>query len=201
MRKLSKLTLQTGASVQPSAPNRPPPGYRPRGPEDRRGPPPPRPPRGPVSPDKRGVRPPPLQRRASESSVMEKERRPRMDRDRDERPERTESEERRRRERRREREERHKREKEKVRSGEKRSKKPQGLDIIDKLDVTGIYGQGRKYRGSDAFSTFAHTPQSFTTMVHSMLATRTAMQRKIGAHQCKLSQWALPTWRLAALVH
>jgi hypothetical protein len=71
---------------------------------------------------------------------MEKERRPRMDRD--EGRERTESEERRRRERRREREERYRKEKEKGRSGEKPAKKPKGLDIIDQLDVTGIYGQG-----------------------------------------------------------
>ena len=62
-----------------------------------------------------------------------------------ERPERTESEERRRRERRKEREERHRREKEKIRTGERKMKKPQGLDIIDKLDVTGIYGQGRTW--------------------------------------------------------
>lgn len=71
---------------------------------------------------------------------MEKDRRPRMDRE--EMRERTESSERRRAERRKEREERHKREKEKVRNGEKPKRKPQGLDIIDKLDVTGIYGQG-----------------------------------------------------------
>lgn len=56
--------------------------------------------------------------------------------------ERTESSERRRAERRREREERRQREKEKARNGEKPKRKPQGLDIIDKLDVTGIYGQG-----------------------------------------------------------
>ena len=72
------------------------------------------------------------------------ERESRRDRDRSERPPRTESEERRRRERRKEREERHKREKEKIRSGG-RSRKPQGLDIIDKLDVTGIYGPGCEY--------------------------------------------------------
>lgn len=58
--------------------------------------------------------------------------------------ERTESSERRRAERRREREERRQREKEKARNGEKPKRKPQGLDIIDKLDVTGIYGQGRE---------------------------------------------------------
>lgn len=72
------------------------------------------------------------------------ERESRRDRDRSERPPRTESEERKKRERRKEREERHKREKEKIRSGG-RTRKPQGLDIIDKLDVTGIYGPGREY--------------------------------------------------------
>lgn len=71
------------------------------------------------------------------------EREGRRDRERGDRAPRTESEERRRRERRKEREDRHRREKEKIRTGG-RSKKPQGLDIIDKLDVTGIYGQGRK---------------------------------------------------------
>jgi len=81
----------------------------------------------------------------SESSVAdEKDRRDRRDRERGDRSERTESEERRRRERRKEREEKHKREKEKIRAGGGKLKKPQGLDIIDKLDVTGIYGQGRE---------------------------------------------------------
>lgn len=70
----------------------------------------------------------------------EKERLHRRDRERSERPQRTESEERRRRERRREREDRHRREAEKTR----KVRKAQGLDIIDKLDVTGIYGPGRK---------------------------------------------------------
>lgn len=78
---------------------------------------------------------------------MDKERENRRDRERErergDRPPRTESEERRRRERRKEREERHRREKEKIRNGGK-TKRPQGLDIIDKLDVTGIYGQGRE---------------------------------------------------------
>jgi len=113
----------------------PPPGHRPAGSEERRAPP--RPPRGPNSPSKRDYQP--RQRGMSESSAMgEKERRDRM--------ERTESEERRRRERRREREERHRREKEKDKG--KKMKKPQGLDIIDKLDVTGIYGQGCKLRSA-----------------------------------------------------
>lgn len=57
--------------------------------------------------------------------------------------ERVVEDERRRRERRKEREAR--REKEgKSKDGKSRTKKPQGLDLIDKLDVTGIYGQGRK---------------------------------------------------------
>ncbi|EGP91215.1 uncharacterized protein MYCGRDRAFT_107149 [Zymoseptoria tritici IPO323] len=124
----------------PSMPSRPPPNQRPAEmmPRDQlRGLP-----RGPDSPQKREHRP----RRASESSIiLEKERRPRMDRDRMENRERTASEEARRRERRKEREERHRREKEKVRAGgggDKRHRKPQGLDIIDKLDVTGVYGLG-----------------------------------------------------------
>lgn len=82
--------------------------------------------------------------------IDEKERRDRRERvDRGDRPPRTESEERRRRERRREREERHRREKERIRNGgqpqSKSGKKPKNLDLIDKLDVTGIYGQGCKY--------------------------------------------------------
>ncbi|GIZ39310.1 hypothetical protein CKM354_000269700 [Cercospora kikuchii] len=116
----------------PPRPTGPPPTYRPSGERDR----PPRPVR---SPDKNAF-PRSRPRRASESSVMEKERRPRVERE--EFRERTESSERRRAERRKEREERHKREKERVRNGEKPRRKPQGLDIIDKLDVTGIYGQG-----------------------------------------------------------
>ncbi|CZT17146.1 uncharacterized protein RCC_02978 [Ramularia collo-cygni] len=117
----------------------PPPPQRPQRPDEPRERQVRGPPRAPEHPANRQYRP----RRASESSVMERERRPRVDADRGEMRERTESSERRRRERR---EERHRREKEKIRNGEKssssRSKKPRGLDIIDKLDVTGIYGQG-----------------------------------------------------------
>jgi hypothetical protein len=80
----------------------------------------------------------------SASSVMNsQEREGHRDRERGDKAPRSESEERKRRERRKEREDRHRREKEKIRGGG-RSKKPQGLDIIDKLDVTGIYGQGRE---------------------------------------------------------
>ncbi|KAI6852665.1 hypothetical protein KC323_g9463 [Hortaea werneckii] len=114
----------------------PPPIHRPSASGERR-PAPPRPSRGVDSPPKREHRPRP--RGMSESSVMdEKERLHRRDRERSERPQRTESEERRRRERRREREDRHRREAEKTR----KVRKAQGLDIIDKLDVTGIYGPG-----------------------------------------------------------
>lgn len=119
----------------------PPPASRPSASDEHRE----RPPRllrGPDSPTKREHRP--RARGLSESSVIdEKERQHRRERERAERPKRTESEERRRRERRKEREERHKREKERERGGGK-TRRPQGLDIIDKLDVTGVYGQGCK---------------------------------------------------------
>lgn len=88
------------------------------------------------------------------------EREGRRDRERSDRPPRTESEERRRRERRKEREDRHRREKEKIRTGG-RSKKPQGLDIIDKLDVTGIYGQGRKFTCRNTSTAIADNIHSF----------------------------------------
>jgi hypothetical protein len=133
---------------QPRAPPRagtmPMNGSRPTGPGDKpRAPPPP--PYANGSSDRR--EPPRRPRGMSESSVMDKERDVRRERDRGERPPRTESQERRRRERRKEREERDRREKEKGRSGASgQRKKPQGLDIIDQLDVTGIYGQGRECR-------------------------------------------------------
>jgi len=102
------------------------------------------------------------------------EREGRRDRERGDRPPRTESEERRRRERRKERDERHRREKEKVRNGG-RSKRPQGLDIIDKLDVTGIYGQGRKLIDESTCTALTDKiPQFSTTTDHSTLATLTA---------------------------
>jgi len=77
------------------------------------------------SPDK--VKP----RRNSESSVMDREKH---------------DEDRRRRERRKERERREREGKSSKSKDGKPSKlkRPHGLDVIDKLDVTGIYGQGRK---------------------------------------------------------
>ena len=146
----AKVTNERATDLSTGAPTpRGPPGrsgsmanqHRPMGSDDRK------PYRGPprvgdsLSPPKR----PDHRRRASESSTtMGPDRRDRRDRDPNERPPRTESEERRRRERRKEREERHRREKERIRSGGKGGK-PRNLDIIDKLDVTGIYGQGCKY--------------------------------------------------------
>lgn len=91
---------------------------RPRDPRDTRGPPGPRPPHQ-SSPERRENRRP---RRNSESSMVDKGSLP-VD------------EERRRRERRKERDERA------AKDGKtRRVRKPQGLDIIDKLDVSGIYG-------------------------------------------------------------
>ncbi|KAI8936601.1 hypothetical protein NX059_007002 [Plenodomus lindquistii] len=90
-----------------------------RGPSRPRGQPSSRPPH-PSSPERRDNRRP---RRNSESSIIDK---------------RSLDEERRRRERRRERE-REERGKD-SKSSARRTRKPQGLDLIDKLDVTGIYG-------------------------------------------------------------
>lgn len=77
--------------------------------------------------------------------MMERDRLELRERDRRERPSRTESEERRRRERRREREEKYKAEKERLKNGGKPRKTGKNLDLIDKLDVTGVYGQGCKW--------------------------------------------------------
>ncbi|CAO2653174.1 Nn.00g025850.m01.CDS01 [Neocucurbitaria sp. VM-36] len=93
-----------------------------RGPPRPRGPPSQRPPRQ-SSPERRENR---RLRRNSESSMIDKGS---LD----------PNEERRRRERRKEREERGDRSKD-GKSGQRRVRRPQGLDLIDKLDVTGIYG-------------------------------------------------------------
>ncbi|KAF1935690.1 Pal1-domain-containing protein [Clathrospora elynae] len=93
-----------------------------RGPSRPRGPPGSRPPHL-NSPERRENRRP---RRNSESSIID---RGSLD----------PNEERRRRERRKEREERARDGKD-AKSGGKRVRRPQGLDLIDKLDVTGIYG-------------------------------------------------------------
>lgn len=90
----------------------------PRGPPRPRGPPEPRR----HSPDRRERRP----RRNSDSSIIDKAAQ--------------EKEDRRRRERRREREREERERDGKSSSTAKKVRKPQGLDLIDKLDVTGIYG-------------------------------------------------------------
>lgn len=90
----------------------------PRGPPRPRGPPEPRR-RVPESPDRRERRP----RRNSDSSIIDKAAQ--------------EKEDRRRRERRKEREE---KDRDGKSSSTRKVRKPQGLDLIDKLDVTGIYG-------------------------------------------------------------
>lgn len=134
-------------------------------------------------------------RRNSESSVMEREKR-------SERRERTEDDDERRRQRRKEREERHRREKEKIRNGGKPAKKQHGLDLIDKLDVTGIYGQGRMYLHH---SWRVHHPaadliaQSSTTMVPSMPAIHTGIARETREPQCKPFQSDQPIWLLVAV--
>ncbi|KAL6158086.1 hypothetical protein ACJBU6_03891 [Exserohilum turcicum] len=140
---LKSLSIDDGEKKKPPPPSRPAPGrsgtdpratHRPsrsdeerqrvrdtsRGPPRPRGPPGSRPPH-PDSPERRETRRP---RRNSDSSIVDRSLDPR--------------EERRRRERRREREERSKDGKD-PKTG-KRIRKPQGLDLIDKLDVTGIYG-------------------------------------------------------------
>ena len=111
---------------------------RPLGADDRHR----RPPRGPMRDPDSPQKKPEHRRCASESSMMEHERRERSDRDRRDRPPRTESQERRRRERRKQREERHKQEQERIKNGGKPRKPQKNLDLIDKLDVTGVYGQG-----------------------------------------------------------
>jgi hypothetical protein len=71
----------------------------------------------------------------------ERDRQHRRERERGDRPPRTESEERRRRQKRKEREERYKREGRDPKSAG-RTRAQRNLDLIDKLDVTGIYGEG-----------------------------------------------------------
>lgn len=73
------------------------------------------------SPDKQRLR------RNSESSVHDRE-----------------AEDKKRRERRKEREARREKEGKPKDGRPSKTKRPQGLDVIDKLDVTGIYGQGRE---------------------------------------------------------
>lgn len=112
-------------------------------------------------------------RRNSESSILD-----------------SKDEDRRRRERRKEREER--REKEgRTKDGKARpTKKPQGLDLIDKLDVTGIYGQGREcyISGLQSHSQKLTEIRQFSiTTDLSMHATHTATVKRMFVLLCKHS--------------
>ena len=159
----------------------------------RRGPAPPRGPPRPskdingldifASPPKTESRRP---RRNSESSILD-----------------SKDEDRRRRERRKEREER--REKEgKSKDGKSRTtRKPQGLDLIDKLDVTGIYGQGRKcyVLKLQLLNLKLTDNQQFSiTTDLSTHATPTATVRRMFVPPCKHSPRTQPTTLLVALV-
>lgn len=111
--------------------------------------------------------------------------------DRGERPPRTESEERRRREKRREREERHRREKERVQNGGKPRRPFRNLDLIDKLDVTGVYGQGCEFSFTKLVLLIRLTDyQYFITMVPSMLVDQLETRKETGRHRYKPSQRA-----------
>lgn len=83
-------------------------------------------------------------------------------------------------------------------------RKPQGLDLIDQLDVTGVYGHGGR-KLDCCFSTFQNnvsnnTGQSSITTVHLMLATLTVTVRRITVLQCKPSLPALQTTQSVDLV-
>lgn len=132
----------------------------------------------------------------------ERERQDRREREREKRPPRTESEERRRRERRKEREERYKREGRDPKSGA-RSRPQRNLDLIDKLDVTGIYGEGRKSTENiRTFEVETNGIVQYSTMTaRSMHATHTGTRKKTVEHPCKHSQKAQPTWRSEEQAH
>ena len=208
---LSDPAISTDCSVEPApsrtAPRVPPPRSaappvnppRPFGSEQRRDQP-----RGPPPPGNRA--PTQRPRGLSASSVMDsQEREGRRDRERSDRPPRTESEERRRRERRKEREDRHRREKEKIRTGG-RSKKPQGLDIIDKLDVTGIYGQGRTLTCRNTSTAIADKIPSFPPRwaIRRLQPSPQCKERQTRAHggvPCQFSKHGSRRFRTSELSH
>lgn len=112
-------------------------------------------------------------RRNSDSSVLSGHRKP-MD-----------SEEERKRQERRRRERRERREKEG--KDPKHRKPPKNLDIIDKLDVTSIYGTGCEFKKGKPRKLNTNIVQYSTTMAHSMLVTLTAIAKAADVHLCKLS--------------
>lgn len=126
-------------------------------------------------------------RRNSESSILDSHK----------------DEDRRRRERRKEREERREKEGKSTKDGKSRTtRKPQGLDLIDKLDVTGIYGQGREcyIRKLQLHKLRLIDKQQFSTTTDlSMHATLTATVRRMFVLLCKRSQQTRPTTLSVAL--
>lgn len=118
-------------------------------------------------------------RRNSESSILD-----------------TKEEDRKRRERRKEREERREREGRTKDGKSKPTRKPQGLDLIDKLDVTGIYGQGRKCHVFELHPRSPNLTQALqfsTTTDLSMHATPTATVKRMFVPLCKHSPQIQPT--------
>ena len=67
-----------------------------------------------------------------------------------------------------------------------RTKKPRGLDLIDKLDVTGIYGPGCKFNLKFIFYviTLTNAKPPFIMMVRSTLVIHIGIERKITVRQC-----------------
>lgn len=82
-----------------------------------------------------------------------------------------------------------------------RTKKPRGLDLIDKLDVTGIYGPGCKFNFKSMFYVIMliNAKPPFIMMVHLTPVTHTGIVRKIIAHQCMRFQQVLPIMLLVDL--
>lgn len=72
----------------------------------------------------------------------------------------------------------------------KSRKPPKNLDIIDKLDVTSIYGTGRKLISKPIWRLLL-TDQYFTTTGHLTHATLTAIDKVVDVHQCKHFQRTL----------
>ena len=75
-----------------------------------------------------------------------------------------------------------------------RTKKPRGLDLIDKLDVTGIYGPGCKLKFKFIFHAvmLTNAKPHFITTVRSTLVTHIGIVREITVRQCMRSQQVLP---------
>lgn len=104
-------------------------------------------------------------------------------------------EERRRRERRRrEREARHRDGKSRDGKSSRSKKANYHMDIIDKLDVTSIYGTGSELSLSIGLNAYANLFQCFITTDRSMPVTLTGTARACAQHQCKHSPKIPLTW-------